>query len=151
MSDEQQAAPASRPVIERLLPGPKNAGLRVDGYFVWCGSVIKAKGEFHIFVIDGQYHMVLEDNQGKLTGHERHGGHFVSDDGIHWRPNDPPKVYTHTLHWDDCSTTEADRRERPELFNANAERKGNGHPTHLVTAVQVGDETWCTIQPIAPR
>lgn len=102
-----------------------------------------------LFVVDGRYHMVAEDNQAKFTGAERHGVHLVSDDGLHWRPDDPVKVYTHTLSWTDGATTEADRRERPELFNANASRRGNGHPTHLLTAVQVGDETWCTVQPIA--
>jgi hypothetical protein len=98
---------------------------------------------------NGRYQMVAEDNQGKFTGAERHGVHFVSDDGIHWRKNDPIKVYTHTLTWTDGTTTKADRRERPELFNANAACKGNGTPTHLLTAVLVGDETWCTVQPIA--
>ena len=33
----------------RLLPAPLNGGLRMDGYWVWCGSVIKGN--------DGKYHM----------------------------------------------------------------------------------------------
>jgi lysophospholipase L1-like esterase len=33
----------------RLLPAPLNGGLRLDGYWVWCGSVIKGD--------DGKYHM----------------------------------------------------------------------------------------------
>ena len=103
-----------------------------------------------LFFCGDRYHMIVEDNVGKLTGHVRHGGHLLSEDGLHWKPADPVRIYDHTLRWTDGTTTHADRRERPELFNANAERKGNGDPTHLLTGVQVGDRTWCHIQPIAP-
>ncbi len=103
-----------------------------------------------LFFVDGKYHMVAEDNVGGLTGAVRHGAHLISSDGFHWEPTDPVKVYDHTLRWTDGTSTEADRRERPELFNANADRKGNGHPTHLLTAVLVDGHTWCHIQPIAP-
>ncbi len=34
---------------ERMLPAPINGGFRMEGYWVWCGSVIKAE--------DGKYHM----------------------------------------------------------------------------------------------
>lgn len=34
---------------ERLLPTDANSGFRMDGYWIWCGSVIKAD--------DGKYHM----------------------------------------------------------------------------------------------
>ncbi len=103
-----------------------------------------------VFRLGGRYHMVAEDNEGKMTGHARHGAHLVSVDGIQWTRHDPILAYDHTLRWDDGTTIEADRRERPELFNANATRKGNGQPTHLITAVQVGQDTWCHVQPIAP-
>jgi hypothetical protein len=98
----------------------------------------------------GRYHMVVEDNVGGMTGHVRHGAHFVSADGISWSAHDPIRVYDHTLVWDDGTTTTADRRERPELFNADGERKGLGSPTHLLTGVKVGDRTWCHVQAIAP-
>lgn len=102
--------------------------------------------DLHFF--DGRYHMVVEDNVGAMTGHVRHGAHFVSDDGIGWSAHDPIRVYTHTLSWDDGTATEADRRERPEFFNANAARKGDGPPTHLLTGVKVGNRTWCHVQAI---
>jgi hypothetical protein len=94
--------------------------------------------------------MVLEDNVGGLSGDLRHGVHLVSSDGLTWDQHDPLKVYTHTVRWEDGSSTVFDRRERPELFNANADPKGNGEPTHLLTGVQLGDQTWCMVQPIAP-
>jgi hypothetical protein len=100
--------------------------------------------------MDGQYHMVMEDNEGLLTGAERHGGHLVSAEGVRWRKHDPVKVYTHTIIWDDSGETVAKRRERPELFNANAQVKGRGEPTHLITAVLIDGQTRCVVQPIAP-
>ena len=103
-----------------------------------------------LFFLNDRYHMVAEDNVGRLTGAVRHGAHLVSADGLQWQPCDPVKVYDHTLRWTDGTTSKADRRERPELFNAEAVRKGSGHPTHLLTAVLVGEHTWCHIQPIAP-
>jgi hypothetical protein len=37
-------------LYERLLPAPKNGGFRMDGYWVWCGSVIRGEdGRFHMF------------------------------------------------------------------------------------------------------
>ncbi len=103
-----------------------------------------------VFFVDGRYHMVAEDGEGKLTGGVKHGAHLVSERGLRWLPADPIKAYDHTLRWTDGTTTHAERRERPELFNENAQRKGNGHPTHLLTGVLVAGHTWCHIQPIAP-
>lgn len=34
---------------ERMMPVPRNSGFRMEGYWIWCGSVIKAE--------DGRYHM----------------------------------------------------------------------------------------------
>jgi hypothetical protein len=40
----------SRSLFERLLPAPKNGGFRMEGYWVWCGSVIRGEdGRFHMF------------------------------------------------------------------------------------------------------
>ncbi len=38
-----------KPIIERLLPVPKEGGFKMDGYFVWGGSLIKADGKYHLF------------------------------------------------------------------------------------------------------
>ena len=86
-----------------------------------------------------------------MTGHERFGAELVSKDGVHWETNHPVTAYTHTIRWTDGTETEVDRRERPEFFNADAgaDRKGTGQPTHLVSAVQVGSHTWCSVVPLA--
>jgi hypothetical protein len=43
-------APWSGPTFAtRLQPAPVDSGFKMDGYFVWCGSAIKADGEYHLF------------------------------------------------------------------------------------------------------
>ncbi|MHC4251317.1 MAG: glycoside hydrolase family protein [Planctomycetota bacterium] len=39
----------ARPIIQRLLPIPQNSGFRQDGYFVWCGSLTRVDGVYHLF------------------------------------------------------------------------------------------------------
>jgi len=99
----------------------------------------------------GEYHLVVEDNQGVLTGHVRFGGHLVSPDGVTWRPHRHRTVYTHTIDYEDGTSFTAERRERPELYSDHAEAKGNGEPTHLITGVLSQGKTWCLVQPIAPE
>lgn len=36
-------------IYENLLPAPKNGGFKMDGYYIWCGSVVQGE--------DGKYHM----------------------------------------------------------------------------------------------
>lgn len=36
-------------LMERMLPAPINGGFKMEGYWVWCGSVVKGE--------DGRYHM----------------------------------------------------------------------------------------------
>jgi hypothetical protein len=40
----------SKGIFERLMPAPKNGGFRMEGYWVWCGTVTKGEdGRFHMF------------------------------------------------------------------------------------------------------
>ncbi|MEH7501992.1 hypothetical protein V7152_08075 [Neobacillus drentensis] len=40
----------AKPLMDKMLPAPINGGLRMEGYWVWCGSVVKAEdGCFHMF------------------------------------------------------------------------------------------------------
>jgi hypothetical protein len=92
-----------------------------------------------------EYHMLIEDNGGKLTGDVRHGAHLVSDDGVDFALFEPePKAYSHTVRWREGGETTLDRRERPWLILQD------GAPTHLVTGVLHGGEAWSVAQPLAP-
>jgi hypothetical protein len=104
-----------------------------------------------LYFVDGQYHMIVEDNQGLLTGSARHGGHLVSQDGIRWKPHDPVKVYTHDLKWTDGTSWTATRRERPTMFNDLTGASGNGNPTHLITGVLHKGHSWIVVQEIGPE
>lgn len=40
----------ARSLADRLLPAPRNGGFRMEGYWVWCGSVVQGEdGRFHMF------------------------------------------------------------------------------------------------------
>lgn len=96
-----------------------------------------------LYKLDGQYHLLVEDNQGQLTGDVRHGAHLVSRDGVHFELFAPePKAYTHSVTWDDGGQTTFDRRERPWLIVQN------GTPSHLVTGVLSGNDAWSLVQPL---
>jgi len=103
---------------------------------------IKLEDPF-MFKVGDHYEMLIEDNVGALTGHVRYGGHLISKDGVHWEPNTPVLAYDHKLIWEDGTSIQADRRERPHLLI------DNGRVLCLFTAVKVGDETWNFVQPIA--
>lgn len=101
--------------------------------------------DFTIFKHAGAYHFFCEDNKGKVTGHNRWGAHFVSDNGIdNWRAAKPVAVYNHTLRFTDGDSLECKRRERPQLFIEN------GRATHLITTVWDGARTWSQPVPIVP-
>jgi len=101
-----------------------------------------------LYIADGKFHMIVEDNMGALTGAVRHGGRLVSADGIHWEPHEHVKVYTHDLAWTDGSRFTATRRERPAVFNDVLGTSGQGNPTHLITGVLHDGHSWCVVQEI---
>lgn len=104
-----------------------------------------------LLFLQGAYHMVMEDNQGLLTGHERYGGHLVSHDGVAWRPHSQSTVYTHDIQFEDGTSITAERRERPELFCDSVRDATKGEePTHLISSVLSQGKTCCVIQPIDP-
>jgi hypothetical protein len=43
------AGVAETPLRDRLQVVDSNSGLRIKGYFVWCGSAIKVDGKYHMF------------------------------------------------------------------------------------------------------
>jgi len=93
----------------------------------------------------GRYHVIVEDNQGRITARERHGARLVSDDGVCWRVHETePRAYTHAIEWTDGTSTTVDRRERPSLILEG------GRPTHLVTAVLHDGRARSVVQPLGP-
>jgi hypothetical protein len=95
---------------------------------------------------EGTYYLTVEDNEGQLTGFARHGAQLVSANGRDWSPRIPARAYTHELCYDDGTYVVAERRERPELFDARSDAKGLSEPTHLVSGVWSRGEAWCIVQ-----
>lgn len=95
--------------------------------------------------LGSEYHMIVEDNEGRLTGSVRHGAHLVSRDGVSFEPYAPePRAYTHTVMWREGDETTFERRERPWLIIQE------GRATHLVTGVLLGSEARSLVQPLRP-
>ncbi len=133
----------------RQARGMKLGIAKADGYdgtyevvSRWITPGIDLEDPFVMFH-EGRYHIIAEDHGSHITGSHRHGAHLVSEDGLTWRPHDPPKVYTHTVEWTDGARTTFVRRERPFLLLENDQI------THLITGVLVDDETWSLVQPLA--
>ncbi|WP_079911863.1 glycoside hydrolase family protein [Paenibacillus sp. 32352] len=54
---------------EKLKPAPLNGGFRMDGYWVWCGSVVKGEdGRFHMFA--SRWPQTLPMHPGWIMGSE---------------------------------------------------------------------------------
>lgn len=99
--------------------------------------------DFFLFRKDGHWEMLLEDNRGGLTGHERFGAHLISEDCVNWRTADPVIAYDHTLRYNDGTCLQAERRERPQLlFNEQ------GEAIALFNGVLIDDHTWNFVQPV---
>ena len=114
-------------IREREIP----TGIRLEDAYLYCG--------------DGRYHIVCEDNRSHVSGHDRWGVHLVSEDGIGgWRPADPAVAYTHTIRWEDGTTSVMERRERPQLVFGH-----DGTPSHLCTGVLFEGKTWCLVQAVS--
>ena len=58
----------AEPMHNKLLLIPNDSGFKMDGYFVWCGSVIFASGEYHMFA--SRWHEHLKFPDGYMIGSE---------------------------------------------------------------------------------
>jgi len=117
---------------------------RYDGEYVIMNSDVSPGFQLedpYVFKRNGRYEMLIEDADARYTGQTAYGAHFISEDGVNWRPNDPALGYTHTVPLAGGGVIQASRRERPALLIEN------GRITALFTAVQVGDATWNCVQP----
>jgi hypothetical protein len=101
--------------------------------------------DFFLFKKGSTYHLICEDNAGKVTGHDRKwGAHLISDDGVaQWRTAPEPIAYDDTIRWTDGTEFNPVRRERPWLLIEN------GTITYLFNAVFDGKQTWNQPVPLA--
>jgi hypothetical protein len=110
---------------------------------VWPAARLE---DFDFFRAGGRYRFIAEDNVGKVTGHERWGTVFVSDDGINgWRPDGTAPAYDHEIRYTDGSVLHCERRERPQLIIEH------GAITHLITSVYDGQDTWAQPVSLSPE
>lgn len=58
----------AEPMFNKLLLIPNDSGFKMDGYFVWCGSVIFASGEYHMFASRWRENLKFPD--GYMIGSE---------------------------------------------------------------------------------
>jgi len=79
------------------------------------------------------YEMLAKDMLGGITGEKHAGAHFRSDDGLQWRPVDPPKAYSRNILFADGNRMLLGSLERPQLFFDD-----NGSPVCLFAAAADG-------------
>lgn len=91
-----------RSLSERLLPAPLEGGLRLEGYWVWCGSVIEGE--------DGRFHMFASRWPKSLPFHP---GWLVASEVVRAVSDTPEGPYSFqevvlpargAEYWDGCST-----------------------------------------------
>jgi hypothetical protein len=97
--------------------------------------------DFYLYKTRDQFHIICEDNVGKVSGHERWGVHLVSGDGVKgWKKATDVIVYDHNILLDNDSVMHLIRRERPQLLIID------NRIEYLYNGVYDGKESWC--QPV---
>lgn len=71
------------------------------------------------------FEMIVKDMVGEVCGEAQAGIHAFSRDGIDWEVQNPKKAYSRLVTWDDGTTSERAKLERPQLLIEN------GKLTHL--------------------
>jgi hypothetical protein len=111
---------------------------RVINDNVWPSGKLE---DFYMFHTQDSYHIVCEDNEGKVSGHVRWGVNLVSGDGITgWKKDDDVVAYDHDILLMNDSVLHCVRRERPQLLIINKKIK------YLYNGVYDGRDSWC--QPV---
>lgn len=102
--------------------------------------------DMYLFVNNGKFEIIAEDNEGAYTGLVGAGVHFVSDDCKNWETCEPLQVYDRTVEYTDGNVLQLQRRERPQLFFDNGK-------TYLFTTAKIdgptrecGGKTWNMVQ-----
>lgn len=90
------------------------------------------------------YHMIAKIFSERLTGQREAGFYATSKDGIHWAAGTPAKAYDRTVHFQDGTSREHKKLERPQVLVQD------GKPTHLYfgTADPDWDEIYNLVIPL---
>lgn len=77
----------------------------------------------------GRYHLIVKDFHGTVCGESYAGIYLSSPDGRDWKLGEPPLAYSCTIGWDDGTSTDCSRVERPSVL------LDGGRATHVCFAV----------------
>ena len=104
--------------------------------------------DMFVYKDGSDYIMIAEDALGTYTGVVKGGVKFTSNDGIHWSEASAQLAYDFEVNYDDGSSAQLQRRERPFLFR-------DADKTYLFTTAKLGGEdqltggnTWNMVQEI---
>lgn len=102
--------------------------------------------DMYVFYQNGRFEMFAEDAQAVYTGLTAGGVHFISADGIHWKPDAHPLAYGFAVEYTDGSSVTLQRRERPQVYLEDDK-------AYLITTAKTdgpdrstGGHTWNMIQ-----
>ncbi|MEK8126857.1 glycoside hydrolase family protein [Paenibacillus filicis] len=119
-------------LADRLLPAPLQGGFRMEGYWVWCGSVIRGEdGRFHMFASRWPKHLPM------------HPGWLVASEIVRASSDTPEGPYRFEevvlgarspAYWDGCSA------HNPHITKQNGRYvlyyMGSTHPLPEVSPVE---------------
>jgi hypothetical protein len=94
------------------------------------------------------YEMIVKDMSGEVCGEPQAGIHAFSRDGVDWEVQNPRKAYSRLVTWNDGTTSQRTKLERPQLLLED------GKPTHLFAATLETDlkgiptDSWNMVIPL---
>jgi hypothetical protein len=114
-------AQASQPhgPYTRISPDPIMPEFDIEDPFVWFN------GEY--------FEMMAKDMKGTITGELHAGAHFISPDGIEWKPQDNPQIYSRAIETANTQHMTLGCMERPQIVFGN-----NRKPLGFLAAVADG-------------
>lgn len=110
--------PFGGPVSHLVATGPAATGpfvKRPDPIFGKEGVAFAAEDPF-IWRDGDRYRAIVKDNSGNFTGRGYSLAHFVSADGIDWKPAEHVLVATPEVTWADGRKQKLEALERPQLY-----------------------------------
>ena len=84
-------------LFDRMSPVPKNSGFRMDGYFIWGGSVIKAGPKYNMFA--SRWPEETGFPGGYMTLGDRASGGGFSGGTIYIQGSSDPRSRRRILGW----------------------------------------------------